>query len=106
MRICSICNKELPIENFYYKSWYCKPCHKKKNNDWRIEKWGSLKNYELLHKYGISEVDYLAKIDEQNGLCAICKDSDTKLWETDRGRFVDHDHLTGQVRGILCIRCN
>lgn len=41
---------------------------------------------------------------EQTGLCAICHGTCTK---TRLGRLaVDHDHLTGQVRGLLCIDCN
>lgn len=48
--------------------------------------------------YGIDEEDYAQMLERQNGLCAICQ-GDTKLW-------VDHDHLTGVVRGLLCPSCN
>lgn len=38
----------------------------------------------------------------QNGVCAICRH------ECERGRAlsVDHDHCTGQIRGLLCSNCN
>lgn len=37
--------------------------------------------------------------EEQQGRCAICGDKTGKL-------FIDHDHKTGEVRGLLCHFCN
>ena len=42
------------------------------------------------------EADYL--LEEQGGLCAICKASPAV--------HVDHDHATGAVRALLCFNCN
>jgi len=42
---------------------------------------------------------------EQGGVCAVCKkesDTDGKNSKLQ----VDHNHTTGQVRGLLCYRCN
>lgn len=43
----------------------------------------------------------------QAGVCAICKCPETSKW---KGRIrqlaVDHDHVTGHVRGLLCDNCN
>jgi Autographiviridae endonuclease VII len=49
--------------------------------------------------YGISWADYEAMFERQGGACAICKRTGLTL-------CVDHCHLTGEVRGLLCIRCN
>src|SRR5262249_46947964 len=50
--------------------------------------------------YGISRADYDALIARQGGLCAICrKPSKLRL-------CVDHCHLTGMIRGLLCRKCN
>jgi hypothetical protein len=39
----------------------------------------------------------------QGGACAICK---TPAADLDRRICVDHDHVTGGVRGLLCSNCN
>lgn len=52
---------------------------------------------------------YAALLREQNGLCAICFQSETivdgKSLKT-RDLAVDHSHLTGKTRGLLCTACN
>lgn len=44
---------------------------------------------------------YDALVEEQLGFCAICHRNPGP-----RGLDVDHDHRTGEVRGLLCSRCN
>lgn len=53
-------------------------------------------------KYGLTLEDYLRMEAEQHGCCAICD----KRQRNDRALFIDHDHTTGRVRGLLCSRCN
>ena len=54
--------------------------------------------------YGISSADYDRMLEEQDGCCAICKSPTTNS----RSKYfmVDHDHDTGEVRGLLCHKCN
>lgn len=53
-------------------------------------------------RYGISLTEYEEKLRDQNNVCAICqRPNDTK-----HHFHIDHNHGTGQVRGLLCIRCN
>ena len=48
--------------------------------------------------YGMTDAEFGAMYRNQRGRCAICHEN---------GRLVvDHDHTTGQVRGLLCNRCN
>ena len=62
-------------------------------------------------QYGITKTDGLRFTQEcyrnlykkQNGRCAICS-RHSSLFVKDLA--VDHDHKTGFVRGLLCIRCN
>lgn len=61
-------------------------------------------------KYGLSEEDIEKLVVEQHGGCAICNEDINPilddLEETARSIHVDHCHVTGRVRGILCHRCN
>lgn len=53
------------------------------------------------HKhYGITNAEYIKMFEDQLGVCAICGSS-SKRWLT-----VDHCHLTGKIRGLLCFACN
>lgn len=58
----------------------------------------------LRRKYGFGQEEYDKLVDSQNGLCAICKRPPSK----GRGKrlHVDHDHTTGNIRGLLCGSCN
>ncbi len=50
----------------------------------------------------LSKEEYDAMCDRQGGVCAICGN---KPAEGER-LAVDHDHVSGQVRGLLCRGCN
>jgi hypothetical protein len=41
-------------------------------------------------------------LEAQCGVCAICKEPRPE----ERTLHVDHDHETGEIRGLLCFRCN
>jgi hypothetical protein len=54
--------------------------------------------------YGITLADYDKMLASQNGVCAICKQPETRKNKyTGVCRLhIDHDHETGKVRGLLC----
>ena len=56
----------------------------------------------LRYIYGISLDEYDAMLDRQGGVCAICK----KKPDEGKALVVDHCHVTGRVRGLLCGKCN
>lgn len=61
----------------------------------------------LRNKYGISTEKYKELFDKQNGVCAICGLPETSRWRgIVRHLPVDHDHTTGEIRGLLCTKCN
>lgn len=57
--------------------------------------------------YRCSPEVYEQLLSAQAGVCAICKMPETAKWKTRvRQLAVDHDHSTGQIRGLLCAACN
>lgn len=63
-----------------------------------------LKNraFHLKNRYGMTLEQYDELLRTQDGTCAICKQS----CGTGQRLAVDHDHATGDVRGLLCKKCN
>lgn len=87
MKICSKCGQlkwdsEFPSEH----ETRCKHC--RRDEDWK-------------RRYGITPQQYLAMYNKQDGCCAICKRD-----IGDDYLAVDHDKITGKVRGLLCRNCN
>jgi hypothetical protein len=65
---------------------------------WRC--WNANKHNSLMANFGISFDEYSQMLKDQDGECACCHRSQTETMK------VDHDHLTGEVRGLLCQPCN
>lgn len=55
--------------------------------------------WNLSRRYGLTLAQFNAMRKAQSNLCAICETPMSKP-------KVDHDHITGKVRGLLCHRCN
>ena len=56
-----------------------------------------------LCKYGITSEGYNKLFELQEGRCLICKKHQSELTKI---LYVDHDHTTNKIRGLLCIKCN
>ena len=55
-------------------------------------------------RFGITGGDYDNILRSQNGQCAICEiTAGPQAWDF---LHIDHNHLTGEVRGLLCPTCN
>lgn len=108
-KTCTKCKKSKPKSEFHKDAqksdglrFWCKACavenvkqHNKTNP--KLTKHRHKVN-DLKRYYGLSYQEYESMLLQQKGCCAICKLS-SKL-------VVDHSHLTGQVRKLLCNRCN
>ena len=92
---CTACEQYLPVDRFSTagagrRNAYCKVCYSAYAHDRMLRK-----------TYGIDAGQYEQLLQQQDGRCAIC----LKRPRT-RRLAVDHDHMTGEVRGLLCSRCN
>jgi len=56
-------------------------------------------HWSLKNKYEITFDEYSNMVISQSGRCAICRIESDDL-------HIDHDHDSGQVRGLLCPQCN
>lgn len=75
--------------------------------EWRAQNKDKVKliNFKnkLKRNYGLSLEQYNAMFTQQNGCCAICS---RPAAEFKRNLSVDHSHVDGNIRGLLCGPCN
>lgn len=60
---------------------------------------------KLHERYGITLEQYGLMLEAQGGGCKICGSSSPKR-KGSKNLVVDHCHISGRVRGLLCYRCN
>lgn len=117
---CNACKRIKAIDMFFADSGVsdghaaiCKECKTKSSMQWRAnnkERYNATqrmyhaKNYQVdrLKRYNITPEQHKAMFEEQGGVCKLCK----KPQEGKRPLVVDHNHATGEVRGLLCYGCN
>lgn len=94
MKKCAECAETRSLEQFHRRkrskdgyNYVCKRCDRGKD-------------YEK--RYGIGIDEYERMLADQDGVCVICK----LECRTREHLSVDHCHETGEVRGLLCSRCN
>lgn len=83
---------------------YCKRC---KRSSYRKANKAEMKEkdfaQDLKKHYGMSVDTYNKLFISQNGSCECCGKHQSAF---KRRLHVDHDHETGEIRGLLCTRCN
>lgn len=108
-KVCADCGERKPRHEyrFYYRNTdgllsYCKPCQRSRGTR-------NHRQRKLHRKYGISPFEYEQLVAIQRGVCAVCKNPEA-VSHSPYGKTselsVDHDHSTGEVRGLLCTACN
>lgn len=130
---CRDCRLEKPVSDFVKNSRLpsgrtkqCKQCHneylrrrredptvmqrhKESSAKWRERNPGADRDKHLRRKFGITAERYDEILLSQNGVCAICNRDEPVVRRALSGKeklSVDHCHITGRVRGLLCFRCN
>ena len=107
-RICRTCQRELPHSAFHKCpkhvegiERHCKACRSAQSQAYQRENADKL----LQKKYGVTEAAIEATYVSQGGRCAICREPGQGATRHG-GLAIDHCHGTGQVRGLLCGKCN
>ena len=76
--------------------------HSAKQREIRARRRPAARDQHLRRNFGIGTPEYEQLLAAQGGRCAICERGPRK----GSSLHVDHDHETGDVRGLLCFRCN
>lgn len=113
MVLCTICRETLPVDRFALRHdtripsvrSNCRKCltyaqtsrNRENRTDAQAYWWA-----RQIAKYGLTPETWAEMFASQGECCAICG-----IDANGKKRFhVEHDHDTGQVRGILCTTCN
>lgn len=125
-KVCCLCMEDKPLEEFYQASRggrlaQCRTCRVVLRRAWyrknpekgvaQVQRWQRANPEKVrassqrrnAKKYGLSLLDRAEMLRLQSCRCAICSGL---LTPGARGHAIDHDHDSGKVRGLLCIRCN
>ena len=89
----------------------CKSCHHIRTILWRKSNHSKTLIYNrtsrLRSRYNLSNEQFVKFVEAQKGACLICGDiPDPKGSNRTNKLHVDHCHITGKVRGLLCHLCN
>lgn len=110
-KVCFNCKELKPISEFckakQNKDGYsgrCKACDKKYREAFYADKPSHYKKEETLKRvYGLTWSEYQEMLKVSGNCCYVCGAHESRF---KKGLSVDHDHSTGQIRGLLCGVCN
>jgi len=120
-KVCGHCEQLKPADQFSPNPEarsglhaYCKACNctltkeSAAKRDPELRKTTSRK-FHLKKKYGLSLEEYQQMWEEQGGVCKVCGRPEGRVTNPEgkvSSLSVDHNHETGEVRGLLCHACN
>ncbi len=104
-KVCNRCGQNKSTSEFYSNSRSkdgfrprCKECHNDDNA-----------RFGRASRYGLTTSEFETMLKQQEHCCAICRKRLEHFKDSGRrenAMNIDHCHLTGKVRGILCSGCN
>jgi hypothetical protein len=102
MKVCISCSiKKDEVEfnlrnrNGSSRKSECKPCEYQRTKRYRLK--NPIQHRATVYKITKEKLQEL--LNRSAGQCEICRREYTKP-------YIDHDHITGEVRGVLCLQCN
>lgn len=96
--VCGTCGQEYRRRKYLTKPKQCSVCR-----DAARSLTPSPDQLRRLLKWNLTQEQYDFRFKQQGGVCAICKNPEPQL---NKALAVDHDHKTGQIRSLLCSKCN
>jgi len=122
MKICSKCKVEQPLTEYHKSSIHkgghnpqCRTCFNKTRRenrdpvkaaahakDWYARNKYRVREKQIRVKYGLTMEQYSLMVEDQQNKCKICE----KDMNGVREPAIDHCHITGSVRDLLCANCN
>lgn len=115
---CSKCKKTKPVTEFRMRGGKqkhlvksrCNSCLFKEHREWckqnptRVREYRTKDAWSIIKRcarHNITPEQLVTKYEQQGGKCLICE-----LAVPLMGSAIDHNHATGEFRGVLCKTCN
>lgn len=105
MKRCPRCGIEKPRDAFARNrstkdglGSYCRPCHNEVVRANSLKNHGGERQRHLKRRYKTDPAVLEWMVVQQGGVCAVCREGPAE--------HVDHDHITQEVRGMVCFNCN
>lgn len=105
-KVCYQCRTDKLLDSFHKhplaKDGRFKICKECGLDNQRENRKSSLDAARLKYEYGLTPSQVCEQISIQGNKCPICDKDFVDRWTT----VIDHCHITGRFRGVLCRRCN
>ncbi len=102
--VCRYCIRKHQTENYAND----RERRQRKQREWNAANPRAVRECNLRKKYGMGVKEYEIMFGMQGGRCLVCGEPETVC--DGRGKLkrlaVDHNHDTGEIRGLLCQKCN
>jgi hypothetical protein len=102
VKTCLNCHNSYTITRTNYTKRFCSDTCRAQYHYKNNMATGRHRASHLKRNYGLTTDDYAAMFHAQGGVCAICG----RKPPPGKNLYVDHDHKTTKVRGLLCNACN
>lgn len=117
-KVCTMCGEEKPVSAYRSRGGAmchllksrCNTCLYKEHRRWTEENPDRVREYRTKDAWtlakrcarrGITPEQLVDTFERQECCCAICR-NEIKLMDS----AIDHNHETGEFRGVLCKQCN